>query len=227
MTLLELRTLARQRLDDQTAPYLWSDAELNSYINQSVDEAAIRSRSLLDSTTSACCSIAVVAGKSVYQVHSSVFQIKRVFDVVSRVALPETSFELLDDTVADWQGMTGQPVSYVYDMNHYGDDECKGRSITLYPIPTASTTLKLTVYRTQLETLSDSDSPELPTFQHADLIWWACYLAYIKQDADANNSAKSTDFERKFAESFGQKQDARILEWRRKRATIRTASQFF
>lgn len=228
MTLSELRTLARQRLDDQRAEkYLWDNTELNSYINQAINEAAIRSRSILDSTTGSCCAINVIAGKSVYPLHPSVFQIKRVFDNTNKTTINKTGFDELDERVIDWQSQTGNPTHYIDDMNHYGDDDVKKHSITLFPVPTAPLTLKLTVFRTPLYALTETDEPELPSFQHADLIYWACYLAYTKHESVVNDAQKAAEMEKKFIESFGQKQDARKLEWRRKYRPIRTVGQFF
>lgn len=223
----QLRKLARQRLNDSTAPLLWSDEELNDFIGQAVDEAAIRSRSILDSTTAACCSIAAVAAKSAYPLHPSVFQIKRVYDITNQTELKKTSFEELDDFRSSWQSDTGNPTHYIDDFNHYGDDSAGKRSVTLYPIPTINASIKLTVYRVPLDELDDGSEPELPSFQHADLIWWVCYLAYLKQDADAVNVGKSAQFEQKFIEAFGKKQDARKLEWRRKNRAMRVHGNYF
>ena len=74
---------------------------------------------------------------------------------------------------------------------------------------------------------TETDEPELPYFQHADLIYWACYLAYTKHEAVVNDAKKAAEMEKKFIEAFGQKQDARKMEWRRKYRPIRTVGQFF
>jgi len=85
MTLGELRAALRSRLDDTTRDYLWSDAELNAYLNQAVDEACLRAQLGLDSTTSVATSIAAQAGVSKYPLHASVIYVERVQDTSSGI----------------------------------------------------------------------------------------------------------------------------------------------
>ncbi len=228
MNLKQLRDSARLRLFDTKLDYLWSDDELNDFINQAINEAVIRSRSILDSTTPECSRIAVVAGKNEYPVHDAVFQITRVFSTVDNQALQKTSFNDLDEYLSDWQTSTGKPTHYVDDLNHYGADGDAKRSITLFPIPDVSNILNLTVYRTPLGDLdNDFDTPEISVFQHPDLLYWVLHLAYMKQDSDAFDIAKSMEFDQRFTLCFGEKQDARKLEWRRKHNRLRTTGQYF
>lgn len=226
MNLSEIRRLARQRLDDLTQPYLWSNEELNGFINESIREAAIRSRAIVDSVTPECCKILVTAGKQNYSIHPSVFQIKRVNDVTNANPLTRTSFEEMDGVISQWQLNTGQPTHFIYDFNHHGDDCNTANTITLYPIPNQAIELNLTVYRTQLDDLTDSDTPELPIHTHSDLVWWVCYLAYIKQDAEGLNVDKAMRFDALFTLAFGAKQSARQLEFRRKNRAIRTKGSY-
>lgn len=225
MNLLQLRNLLRLRLDDdKVAPYRWSDSELDDYINQAVIEAAIRSRFIVDSTTAACCIIAVVAGVAEYALHPAIFQLRRVFDSTNKKTLCKTGFAELDASENNWQSKTGNPTHFINDLNHYGDNN----SITLYPTPESDLTLNLTAYRVPLADLVlDEDVPEIPAFHHRNLIYWALSLAYMKQDADTLNADKSLDFERKFEKCFGEYQDARKLEWRRKHKSVQTTGRYF
>lgn len=226
MNLLQLRTLARQRLNDvTTSPLLWSDDELNSYINQAIVEAAIRSRCLVDSTTADCCEIDVVAGTADYLLNPVVFEVKRVFDATNKRIICRKGFNDLNFR-PDWQSVSGKPKLYMLDLNNLQGET--GTQLTLYPNPDENLTLNLTVYRVPLADLADDeDVPEISVLFHADLIHWVCHLAYMKQDADTLDVGKSLQFQAQFAECFGMKQSARQLEWRRKHRLIQTKGQYF
>jgi len=227
MNLKQIRDNARLRLDDlRPENYGWSDQELNGYINEAANEAAIRSRSIVDSTSTKCSRITTISGTATYTINPSVFFIDRVYDATNKLTLTKTSFNELDDNDSKWQDRSGKPTHYIDDLNHYGDDISKKRSITLYPNPDSAIALHLTVYRTHLEVLTDYLEPELPIYQHADLIYWVLHLAYLKQDADTLNIDKSLEFYARFDQCFGEKQDARKLEWRRKHRVIRVKGNY-
>lgn len=220
MNLLQLRDLTRNRLDDKTEPYLWSDEDLNSYINQAINEAAIRSKCIIDSTTNDCCKIEVLSNVSNYALNPAIFQIKRVFDETNIKTLVKESFERMDDLNEKWQQLTGMPSHYLCDLD--------SNIITLYPIPTENLVLRLTVARTPLnELINDNDITEIPVFYHADLAWWCMYLAYSEQDADKLNIEKALSCEEKFTQIFGVKPEAKQIEWRKKYAVGRIPGQYF
>lgn len=225
MNLEQLRSLTRTRLDDWKTDRLWTDTELNEYLNQSVNEAAIRARNIVDSSSN-CTLIDVTANTASYGMNSAIFFVDRVFDVTQGVYLQKTGVDELDRCYGQWESVTGTPTHYIEDVNHYGTDCAKNRSIRLYPIPSANTQLRLTVYRTPLKEMGDNDEPEIPGFLHADLIWWAMHLAYMKQDADTYNSDKALECEAHFDKSFGDKQSARLLEYRRKHRRIRVVGSY-
>jgi hypothetical protein len=224
----QLREQSRFRLNDLKADYLWSDDEINNFINQAINEALIRSRSVLDSTTPECCIINAKAGIASYPMNDAVFEIDRVYDSTNHCVLIKANYHELDTREHDWMTKQGMTRFYIDDMNHYGEDGENHRTLTLYPIPDADRSIQLTVYRTMLDELSDSDSPELPSFQHADLIHWVQHLAYMKADSDTLNVEKALEFEQQFTISFGERQSAQQLEWRRKRTKMtRVTGRFF
>jgi hypothetical protein len=54
-----------------------------------------------------------------------------------------------------------------------------------------------------------SESPEIPEEYHEDLAYYVCHLAYLKQDAETEDIARSDKFEDMFAARFGPKISAR------------------
>lgn len=231
MNLGDIRGEARILLDD-TVPdgngnYLWSDAELNLYINKAVDEAAERAFLIVDSTTPECCRIAVTAGNATYPVHDSVLRIERVYDSTNQQVLSDTDFRTLDDSGQLWDTVTNKPTHYIFGINHYGLDDDNNHTITLYPVPNAGLTLNLTVFRTTIDNLiTDFDIPEIPGRRHFDLIDWVLSLAYMKRDVDTFDPNKSAQHADKFAQNFGIKKSARWNELHRSQRRIRTRAAY-
>lgn len=218
MTLDELITAFRFRMDDTKTPYLWDDDEIVSYVNQAVDEACIRARLLLDNTLT----LSVVAGTAEYAVPDKVFFIERVA-LPTNQALVKTNLDYLDNTVGKkWLTETGTPRAYFEDYNQH--------KLTLYPIPEENGTYKLTVYRTPTTALSadlTTQSPEINAVFHADLLHWAAHLAYLKHDADTYSLEKSDHARGMFEMRFGRRPDVRQMEYLRKHNPLRTKAYFF
>ena len=226
MNLGELREAARYRLDDITPDYLWSDAELNQFINKAVDEACLRARFNVDSTSPDTSLIAVTAGQAEYDLHESVFFIKRAYLATTQRILLRAGFEDLDASNAKWMSVTGTPEMYIMDLDYYGDGGQTQR-LRLYPIPTVDESLLLTVFRLPLAPLvSDGDIPEIPPMHHYDLLDWVCHLAYLKTDADTLNVEKAVGYQVEFMNSFGTKPSAQEVDWRRKQRRKRVTGRY-
>jgi hypothetical protein len=223
MNLLQLRTAARERLDDTVQPYGWSDDELNGFINEAVNEAALRARLLIDSTTADCCTVDVTLGTATYALNAAVFEVKRVVITDNNRKLCRVGYEDLDRNRLDWEDDTGMPEYYFLDNEQLGVT-----SLVLYPVPDADLTLNLTVFRLPLAAMAqDEDTNEIPERHQSDLLHWACHLAYLKQDADTLNSSKADYYEQKFTQAFGLKQNAELVDWRRKHRKIHVQGQYF
>jgi hypothetical protein len=227
VTIGELLKSARLLLDDNRLPYLWSDDELILFINQSVNEAAIRSRCIVDSTTPDCSKITVVAGTAKYSVHDSVFQIDRVYDSTNKKVLCKAGIYDLDIMDDGWQAREGKPTHYIEELNRYGEESDGLRSISLYPIPDSDLTLNLTVFRTSIDSLTESDQPEIPIQLHYQLLHWVAHLAFLKRDADTYNVKESDRHEQQFTLAFGERQELRKLRWRNKHRNMQVRGRYF
>ena len=227
MNLGELRNAARLRLDDTEADYLWSDDELNLFINEAVNEACIRARLNIDSTSSEVAEIQVTTGTSQYEVHPSVFFIERAYLETTKRSLNKTSFHELDLAGGNWPDDIGDPTHYVMDVDHFTTDGALSNRLTLYPIPIKDEVLRLTTYRLPLADMSsDADEPDIPRFHHSYLVDWVCFRAYAKQDADTLSVDRALRFEQEFERRFGPRPEARRLEWRRKQRPKRVVSRW-
>ena len=217
-TLAELRSRFRLRtldivksLNDDPG-YLWSDAELNSYYNESVNEAASRAQLLYDQTTEEICNIPVLADVATYPLDPCIIELASV-KLDSRIAsgtgkLDHATRDELDEHRPGWEVQSGQ-------VTHYLDDTT---SIQLWRIPAQADLLRLAVYRLPLSPMvDDRDEPEIQDRWHDGLDYWAFHLAFQRQNAETYNPKLAMDYEMEFERRFGRRRDANVLRKQRDR----------
>jgi len=196
-----LRELLRQELDDTIKPYLWSDIELDAYLNEAEREACRRARLLVDSSTAAVCQISLAIGTATYARDSRIIAIRRMKLAGKIRPLGWASTLDLDESRPGWEDATGEVEAYITDRD--------SSSITFYRIPTAIDTATMTVVREPLNEMNDDeDSPEIPSRYHMSLLHWAKYRAYTKPDVEAKNDQLAILNEALFTQEFGPKRSA-------------------
>jgi hypothetical protein len=161
MTLGELFQRFRSEIDDQKTPYLWSDADLESYFNWSLEELAKRARYFLDQSTWSGLTVTADTGKITADLSNKLDRIL----YIRRAVLVSTGRPLMVRTMMQsdsagteddygkrfmdgsnaWETATGTPQIIVTD---YYDDG----SLRLGPIPTVADTINLWAYRLPLRT---------------------------------------------------------------------------
>jgi hypothetical protein len=198
MTLGELRQLFRQLADDTKGKYLWSDDEVDRYINLAYFEAVRRAHIIFDSETQLVCSIDVVAGESLYQLHPSILRIRHDTVVFNGRQLGMISIQdALPLCGANWMAVQRFPEYFAVDA--------KPGYIKLIHTPDCNGLLTFGVYRMPLEELAnDTDEPEIEGRYHAKLVHHALELAYLKQDVDTYDLNKSRMHAALFTQEFGQ-----------------------
>jgi len=207
MTLLELRTRLRSRLDDLNAPYLWPDAELDEYLNDAQSEACVRA-SLIRDMTSAATSLSVVAGTDTYTLDVAIYRTHRVKLALVDCSLVPTTIADLDYDTNGWEGLTGTPT-------HWYSTGAPNK-ITLWPNPVVNDTASLVVYRTALAAMSDdAHTPEIEEIYHADLVDWGMHLAFLKRDSETFNQKSADEYEFRFERRFGRRPTAKNRQMRR------------
>ncbi|OGA63069.1 MAG: hypothetical protein A2710_26590 [Burkholderiales bacterium RIFCSPHIGHO2_01_FULL_64_960] len=214
MKVAEFIAAFRADLRDGVEGELWSDADIVRYLNDAVQEACERSKLIEDRQTPAVCTITLVPDVSTYQLHPSVFEIKRA--TLRGRPLDETSVEELDDDCPGWENWKGSPRLFIFEQA----SGARPASIRLVRIPTQADTLSLTVYRGALNPLTAANGtakPELPERFHERLKDWVYRCAYLKQDADAFDKSKAIEFEASFERSFGARPDANVQRKQRDR----------
>lgn len=99
MTLDDIILSTRDRLDDLSEPYRWSDAILLEYANEAEREACRRAHLIIDKETDSICRIPVVAGNSIYSLSSKIIKIRACYlgpYVRGELSWNSTSSSLID-----------------------------------------------------------------------------------------------------------------------------------
>ena len=212
MTLDDLFDEYREESGDSGTPPFVSDTWLTKRANEAEREACRRSGLLIESVH-AMCTVSVTAGDPVVALHKKIIDIKKA-------RMSSDSQELYPITVSqlslNWENDTGIPSHYVTDY--------QSGAIRLYPTPTTSGDMILTVTRLPLDDMSaGTDEPEIREEYHDGLVKWILYRAYAKQDADCFDPNKSARALAEFEREFGQRKSARSEAWMRERHEINTA----
>lgn len=207
MTLEDFIAEFRLVRGDTVLPYLWSDEEITSHLNDAVNEACERALLIEDKTTSAVCTLSLEVGTASYALHDSVVKVKRV--VLGGKPLTETSVEKMDASDPFWESREGDPSEYLLEGS---------TGIRFDTIPTTAADASLTVYRTPLVPLSTADmtaEPEIKSLYHKRLLPWVYRCALLKHDAETYDKERADVQEAIFTRSFGERPDANVQRKRR------------
>ena len=201
MTFAEIEKLCRKEISDDTGvdrDKRVSPWQMLAYANEAENEACIRARLLVDSSTTAICSIAVEAGTSVYAYDSRIIFILRARMAGSTYPLNKVSRTIIDDKRPGWEDETGEVECLVTGMN-------TGK-LTLYRNPSTAGTLGLTVARRPLRPMTDNnDSPEINASLHPALIYWIKHKVFNNQDSELFDKNRADVHLAMFEQKFGQK----------------------
>lgn len=230
MNLLELVTAAREDiLDDEggygvdwttstSEPLLrWSNTQIVRYLNEAEKEIARRAKILKEAENPSITRIAVKADKASYNYSDKIIQPLHAKLVTSERVLQIISIkEVLDQ--GDWDTRTGLPSCIIYDWN--------SNKLRFNVIPTEDDTLRLIVYRYPINSLSwdsttaDKITPEIPERHHYYMIYYAAYLAYLKDEANTADLDRAEYFLNKFEEEYGPKESVYSETKKRRRLPV-------
>jgi len=186
MTLADLILEARTHLDDLISPYLWSDADLLSYINYSVD-VICQGAYLIYDDYSDFTIITVTAGTAYYAKDSRIVRVREarmdsgLYPVVFRTR------DWLEHHYPTWPSAeAGQP--------QIACENIRTGYIRLIPTPLNNDVMRLIVYRLPLAPLTLDDTSASPEFEakyHKYLKHGVLARAYLKQDNEAYDASKA------------------------------------
>lgn len=205
MTWKDLLALARVRLHDKAAPYLWSDDELREFANSAIDEACWRARLLRTSDTTA-----TVSGTAEYTLDYHVIRVMNATftdtDTSQTTQVWPVSLVELWKMKAVSPTATGRPEFYSVGEAF--------NSIEVFPTPDS---LGLGTINYTINRLPDAgeklvalgSEPPIPEEYHRDLVHWIEREAYLVPDVDAYDKDASLQAEKRFEVRFGLRPTAR------------------
>jgi hypothetical protein len=196
---------------------MWTDTSLVRYIDDAYFRWAKRTFCIRDGTTTAATQITLVAAQEYYTCHSSTLgvlsaryntdtaDLARIgHTILSRTPIPDESTYFPN---AITQLSPGRPLAWSTDEYLTIDSEMTPK-LRIFPAPTADEAgnkLYLRIIRKPLAhfttTSMSTQTPEIPTDYHLDLLDWAAYRALRNIDADAGNLTAAEKFKARFEEA--------------------------
>ncbi len=219
MTLEDLLSLLRGSiLNDRTdrtagtSDYLWSDADLITYIDEAQRRFAVRGLVLRDGSTPEVTRVTLVEGQTEYALHQAVLAVISAKTSDATADLTRVGHGLLNayrqptetwiDPASFTAGTPGAPLAYTTDETlTYGDNEdLSAITLRIYPTPSADaagTVIRLRVVRKPLDPLTATNlsaRPEIPEDHHIEMLDYAAYLALRIVDDDAGSPKRAAEF---------------------------------
>lgn len=215
-----LRRRVRLLAQDTARPYLWQDEDINDWLDEAQQEAAIRARLLRATPEShpALCEFSLTAGEVTVALPDQLYEISNQEwkAGTERWPLALVTREWLDTTAPDWRATPpGEPAYVVQDR----------QQLQVVPAPITDGAVLIEGYRLPEPMQSDEDEPRIPLAHHIHLVQWALHVGYLLPDAETLNPGKSAEAEAEFTRYFGARPDAdlradtrqdechRILAW--------------
>lgn len=217
MTLLQLVTALRRRLDDfggytgeewvtDDSTCLWSNVELTEYLTEAENEFCKRVPIRCDTSDSNdFAALVTVAAQAEYALDPRILYVNAV--TLDGIPLDKATSKELDwaaDGYTDWRGESDSIVT------HYADSFSGSTDgyLRLIPTPTvADQVINLEVDRLPIGPLNwdynDTSSPEIPSVHHVRLLDWATALAFQKQDMETSDPERSILYENRFDARVG------------------------
>lgn len=227
MNLGELRCALRELLNDVVQPTLWSDEQLNRYLNNAVREACLRARLLKDDADSLprLCRFSVTAGQPFIKLAPEVLVVRSGALDSEALKLWAVTSDSLDRYLPMWESrymQPGTPGFMVMDLAQ--------KTLRLVPTPTASDTLRLRVWRAPLEKelmVQDGDEPVIQLPDIEELKHWAAHEAYLKKDGESADANRAATHLALFEQRFGSRPSLHeMARWADSPPRIRKTTMF-
>ena len=207
MTLADLIAAAREDADDTAVGSFWSDAVLTRYANQAEQEAARRSRLLLDTETAAVCEYAVASSARAITLHPKIIFVRTLRLDSTTLPIPRIHVKDLDERIPDWlTADLAQPIVYIPNR--------QPGKLHFYPGFADADTVRLSVIRLPLVDMAlTTDTPEIDARLHEYLVHWMVFRMLMKPDEDTKNEALAKTHLALFEQQFGPPSSAIDETW--------------
>ena len=212
-----LRSSFRARAGDQKRPYLWSDDEVDSYINEAYFEAVERGLMIYDRES---FTVDVEIGVTEYPLDARIIRVKTA-TVTAKDGVELDNPEPMEMV----ERKSGFMFRQMPDLQGFRIDE--DGMFVLAVKPVATTTIALGAYCYPESLADDEDEPAIASIYHEKMLYWALKLAYQKQDADALNATKAMECDAEFTRVFGPAKTAQQHRQRRRNSARSIKTPWF
>lgn len=194
----QLRALCRTSLNDPSPGVRWTDAELDGWLNEALDEWTLATNQL--PTVAAPVASPDLPTTAFYTAPTdalAIVQVQYQGRELPRLVLPEWQ---------NWESATGLPTRVI--LGPFGSLKFR-----LWPYQAADLSADLEVYyiKRPAQMASDADVPELPEIFQRALSHWATATALLR-DSDTQSTGLATAYMEKFNALVVRAMDNQALE---------------
>jgi len=194
ITLADIVSRTRSRLDDMVEPYLWSNNDITDCLNEVINELCRDMPMIEDSTGTTVCRYSITKDDPLVNLNSRITILKKARLASQNDPLLLRNAHWMDANYPGWESSaSGLPTILITE----GVGTGKAR---IYPPPNANDTLWVSVYRLQLVDMfwatDQTYQPEIPAIYHDKLFNGILWKAYSKQDVDTLDLKKVAAHER-------------------------------
>jgi hypothetical protein len=214
-----IRRLARARLDDLRAPYLWEDWELTDYINITLWDACIRAALVVEDGVEIPFTQDIYGNwNATYALNPGVLDVQSV-GLASRPTfrLTRTSMRRKEQRSHYRPASQSGPYEYALDLTMQGTGGHASefvRTITFIGKPYQTDIAYIDVTRLPKKLEEEYDVPEVDPMWVPDLIYGITGLAYMKRDSDTFDPRRSEKDMAEFTARYGERLPAVVLRER-------------
>src|SRR5262245_54718114 len=169
----------RSRLDERITPRFWTDAELTTWINESLRDISRRTETLQQFSTT----VSITPSQNKYTLPANVIRVHRVEFVPSGAqqtyTVQASTYQEMDQIWGISQNMQQSSYPYYYVLWGF----TPSLVLQLYPVPAQAGNLNLFYYRLPAVLVSSSDVAEIPEGWH-DLCSLYCEFVAKRKDRD-------------------------------------------
>lgn len=197
-----LLALFRADVRDDAAPYLWSDTEILSYIDDA-QKMFCRLQGGIADSSSALTLLEISAGDQFADYDPRILKLRAAYREVDGRNLELLNFE--DMQFRQAESDYGYRPGFRID-NSEGELRAlvlgmEANKVRLVRIPTDDYDIRLVVYRLPLEDITAEDLPlEIDEVHHRHLLHWMKHLAHQKQDAETYDRGRAEQFRVEFTD---------------------------
>jgi hypothetical protein len=174
---------------------LWSLNEMNAYINRIYRDIARTTKIIIDSTTVSTCQITLSSATPIFALSPLILSVHDCYYCATQTSVPISKKLIYVPVIC--LGVDPMLITLHATPTYYSLDNATG-NITFDTIPLSADVtplLKLRVSRLPLlDLIEDIDIPEFLVKYHDYFKYGVLWLMYSKQDSEAYDLAKASDF---------------------------------